>query len=446
MNHRIPKSAAALLLAAVAPLCGETLDLDAAIATALARNPALKAVEELRRQVDGGVIEARADAFPQITLAGSWGRSRSPSLLNSPDFEEIISQFPGAFSPSVQELSAAQIEVSQPLFRFGKISAAIDLAKLVVEAADARIATARLDTALAAAEAYYGVLSAREGLQTIESERLFRRHDLERIQDLLEIGEATELERLRAVSALAVVEPEVELRRGQVAVAETQLRQVLGLEPGAAVELAPGGAVLGELPVPEELLTEALAGRPELSDLAFQAEAYERQKKVYRADGLPHVDATGRWGREVRLVENFDDPLYSSWAFGVGLRWELFDGGRRKGQIAQAESQRQQLVLQRADLEAQIRLQVDQAFTDYRTARARAESSRAAADVAQEAERVARESYEQGVATQTDLLDAQRQAVQAEVTAVESFYDARIRASRLSRAVGKMPGASGISR
>lgn len=433
--------AAAVAAALVSPFPGNAaeLDLESAIATALAQNPGLKAVEEIRRQVDGGVIEARADAFPQLSFVGSWGQSRSPSLLNSPDFEDILAQFPGGFDPSVQELSVAQIQVSQPIYRFGKIAAAVDLAEYVVQAADAQIATARLDTALAAAEAYFGVLAAREGLQTVESEREFRRHDLDRIEDLLEIGEATELERLRAVSALAVVEPEVERRKGQVAIAETRLRQVLGLEPSQPFELASGRGELAEAPPPERLLELALATRPELDDLAKQALAYERQKKIFRAEGLPQIDATGSWGREVRLVDDFSDQQFDAWAFGVGLRWDFFDGGRRKGQIAQAESQRQQLILQRADLEARIRLEVDQSLTDYRTARARAASARVAADAAREAVRVSRESYEQGVATQTDLLDEQRQAVLAEVTAVESFYDARIQASRLARAVGKTP-------
>lgn len=433
--------AAAVAAALFSPFPGTAaeLDLEGAIATALAQNPGLKAVEEIRRQVDGGVIEARADAFPQLSFVGSWGQSRSPSLLNSPDFEDILAQFPGGFDPSVQELSVAQIQLTQPIYRFGKIAAAVDLAEYVVQAADAQIATARLDTALAAAEAYFGVLAAREGLQTVESEREFRRHDLDRIEDLLEIGEATELERLRAVSALAVVEPEVERRKGQVAIAETRLRQVLGLEPNAPFELASGRGELAEAPPPERLLELALATRPELDDLANQALAYERQKKIYHAEGLPQIDATGSWGREVRLVDDFSDPQFDAWAFGVGLRWDFFDGGRRKGQIAQAESLRQQLTLQRADLEARIRLEVDQSLTDYRTARARAASARVAADAAREAVRVSRESYEQGVATQTDLLDAQRQAVLAEVTAVESFYDARIQASRLARAVGKTP-------
>jgi outer membrane protein TolC len=153
------------------------------------------------------------------------------------------------------------------------------------------------------------------------------------------------------------------------------------------------------------------------------------------------VDLTGIWGREVRLVENFSDPLYSSWAVSVDLRWELFDGGRRKAQIAQIESQRQQVELRRADLGARLRLLADEALSNYRTALARADSAQTAAAAAREAERVTRESFEQGIVTQIDLLDAQSQAVAAAVVAVESFYDARIQAARLARALGRMPNA-----
>ncbi|HSM15224.1 MAG TPA: TolC family protein [Thermoanaerobaculia bacterium] len=434
---------AALAAAApIAPAGAVDLDLDRAVETALRQNPGLAAVEETRAQVEGGITEARADAFPQIALVSSWSDSRSPSLLNSPDFEDFVGQIPGGFEPSSQELYRAVVEVSQPLLTFGKVGAAIDLAVLVADAADRQIATARLDTALAAADAYFRVLAAREGLVTVESEREFRQRDLDRIESLLEIGEATELERLRALSSLAVVEPEVERRRGQVAVAETRLRQILGLPPGEPLVLADDRRDLPEPPQAERLFELAFAERPELADLRFQEQARERQKAVTRAEGLPQVDLTGSYGREVRLLDNFDDPLYSAWNVAVGLRWEFFDGGRRKGQIAQIESQRQQLALQRADLEARIRLEIDQALSDYRTARARADSAETAATAAREAERVSRESYEQGVATQTDLLDAQSQAIASAVIAVESFYEARIQAARLIRAIGRIPNSS----
>jgi HAE1 family hydrophobic/amphiphilic exporter-1 len=440
MNPRpLVASLAALTLAPAAAGAAQ-LTLGSAIETALAQNPLLAAVEETRRQVEGGIVEARGDVWPQLALVTSWGQSRSPSLLNSPDFEDIIGQIPGGtFEPSTQELYRSVVEVSQTLYSSGKVGAALDLARLVADTADAQIATARLDTALAAAERYFRVLQARRGLATIEAEREFRRRDLERVESLLSIGEATELERLRSRAALAEVEPEVARRRGAVAVAETSLRQTLALPPGEPLEVEAVERPRPEPPPLAAMVEAALAGRPELKDLALQERVFEQQKKVTRADGLPQIELNGSWGREVRLPENFEEPLYSAWSFGVELRWEFFDGGRRRGSIAQLESQRRQLALRRADLAARIRLEIDQALSDYATARARAEAGEASAAAAREALRVARENYEEGVATQTDLLDAQSRATQAETVAVSSFYEALIQASRLARAVGKLP-------
>ena len=444
MSPRI--AAAALFVLAAWPACAAELDLARAVETALARNPALLAVEEVRSQVAGGIREAKADAYPQLSLVSSWGQSRNPAFLNSPDFEELLDQFPaGSFEPSVQELHRGVIELAQPVWTFGKVGAAVELAEIVAQAAEAQISTARLDTAAAAAESYFQVLAARQGLATLEGEREFRRRDLERIDSLLEIGEATRLEQLRARAALAEVEPEVARRRGLVAVAETRLRQVLALPADEPLELAAVEGRLPEPPAPEALVARALAVRPELDDLARQQEVYVKRGEITRADGKPRLDLNGSWGREARVFDKLSDPLYDAWSVSVELNWSFFDGGRRKGQVEQFESQRRQLGLRRADLESRVRLETSRAHSDFVTARARAAAAEVSAAVAREALRVARESYEQGVATQTDLLDAQSRSTSAEVLAVESFFDARIQASRLARAVGRYPTASWTS-
>ena len=97
------------------------------------------------------------------------------------------------------------------------------------------------------------------------------------------------------------------------------------------------------------------------------------------------------------------------------------------------------MALRRAELEATVRLETDTARTNYATALSRSASAATFARAAEEAERVARAMYEEGVATQTDLLDAQRNSVIARVSAIEARYEAFVEASRLSRAVGLLP-------
>lgn len=229
-------------------------------------------------------------------------------------------------------------------------------------------------------------------------------------------------------------------------VAETELRRLLGLPGEEPLELAADRGPLPDPPAAGRLVDEAVAARPELDDLAHQAAVYVKRQRITRADGRPRLDLNGSYGREVRLVDNLGDPLYDAWSFTLEMKWSLFDGGRRRGQIEQFESQRRQLELSRADLESRIRLETRRALSDYETARARARSAELAAQVAREAVRVARESWEQGVATQTDLLDAQSRSTAADVLAVESYYDALIQASRLARAAGRIPASGGSFR
>ncbi|HPC84577.1 MAG TPA: TolC family protein [Thermoanaerobaculaceae bacterium] len=435
--------AAGIVAVAVPAARGQEIDLDSAIHMALESNQAFQAVVEKRVEVQSAIAEARADAFPQLSLYAGWNQSRNPSFLNSRDFEDILNQFPGAdFSPRAQDLYATGLRLSQPLFTFGKIGAAVQLARLAASATEAQVEVARLDTALAAAEAYYGLLAAREQVRTLELEQQSRAEALAVVQARFDIGEATRLELLQAQAALAEVSPTVEGARGGLLVAETRLRAVLGLWAGASLTVRP---VEGDPPAPPDSGILARAGwvrRPELAALELEREARRRQERVITADGLPRIDLSGSWGRQVRLLENLDRSLFDDWRVSVDLSWSLFDGGRRRGQAAAVRSVQRQLELRLADTENRVALEVEQAVTGYRTALARLEAARQARDAAREARRVAEETYQLGAAIFADVLDAQRREVQAEVNAVASYFEAWVGAARLARAVGRVPGVA----
>ena len=418
------------------------VDLAAAVDLALAQNPGLKAVEERRREVQGGITEAKADAYPQVAAVSSWSRSRNPSLLNSPDFDEFLDQFPGGeFEPREQELKSLGVEVSQPIYTFGKIGAAVDLARQVADVAEAQIAVAELDVALLAAEAYFEVEAARRALETVAEQEKARREFLAVVEARHDIGEATRLELLQSQATLAELRPALVSSEGRLEQARARLRAVLGLPDGEPLEVRPPAedTELPAAPPGRALLARALEQRPELRDLELQAEALLSQEQVTRADGRPQVELTGLYGRETRLVDDLPDPLFDNWFVALGMRWEFFDGGRRRGEIAQLESQRRQLDWQRRDLVLQVRFEIEESVTEYETARARLLATDVAARAAREAARVARESYREGVALQADWLDAQQRETEAEIRFVDARFTARVQAARLLRALGTLP-------
>lgn len=431
------------LICAVSPLRAQiTLDLQGVVDTALAGNPAYQAVVAQRDQLRAAIVEARADAFPQLSLSSFYDRSRNPSLLNSPDFADFIQNLPPGidFSPSEQTLYGLRLDVSQPLFTWGKIGAAVRLARLAAEAAEAQIDAAGLDSAEQAASAYIRLLGARESLATVKIQRQARKEALDVVQARLELGDATKLEVLQAEAALAEVEPQIAEAEGAVRVAEASLKAALGMSADETIEVArPDTPELPDVPERNDLLRLAAQRRSELTDLERRDEALGMEQKVKRAEGRPHIDLAGNFGRTVREIRNLNEPLYDDWRVGVTLSWDFFDGGRRRGQIAQIDSQRQQLRFHREDLGNQIDLQVDQAWTGYHSARQRLDAAIKSAAAAREARRVAEENYREGVALQADLLSAQEREIKAEVQRVRALYDSWEQAVRLARAVGYLP-------
>ena len=268
-----------------------------------------------------------------------------------------------------------------------------------------------------------------------------RREFLAVIQARYDIGEATRLELLQSQATLAELRPALASSEGRLEMARARLRAVLGLADGEPLEvLASAEEVnLPAAPPAGALLAQALDQRPEFRDLRRQAEALLSQEEVTRADGRPQIELTGLFGREARLVDDLSDPLFDNWFVAVGMSWEFFDGGRRRGEVIQLESQRRQLEWQLRDLVHQMRFEIEQAVAEYETARARLLATDVAARAAREAARVAEEGYREGVALRADYLDAQQRETEAEIRFVDARFNARVQAARLLRAVGAPP-------
>lgn len=413
----------------------EPITLATAVEAALAGNPSLLAAIEQRQELTGGVAEAWSDAYPQLDLVGGWNRTRNPSLLNSPDFEELLAQFPG-FEPSSQDLWNLAVELRQVIWAGGKVKATVELAKLASEIVESRIATARLDVAAQAARSWAQVVSAQKEIEALEAERASRDSALAIVEARLEIGEATELERLRAVAARRQLDPQMAAVEGRRDAGLADLKVVLGLGAAAVVAVAP---VVDEPPaVPERslVLAEAISNRPELLGLDLDVRTIAGQAELVRAESRPRFDFAAAWGRQARLGENLGEALYDDWRVGFTTSWSLSDGGKRAGQLVQLESQQRQTELRLAALRLEVEAEVERAWVVARAAAEERSASREALVAAREAARVARESWEQGVALQLDVLQAEDLARQAELATIQADLAAWSAAIDLARARG----------
>jgi len=385
-----------------------TLDLPGVLARARNENPMLRAAKARVDERNGLITSTRADALPQLTLMGDFTRMRDISLLNSgfADFAPVFG-FPLNALVGTRNLYTSQANLTQPLFYWGKLGTAVDIAKMGVREAALAYTTSELDILHGVAKAYLGVLSAQADQEVIESRRKTAEQFVSDVKAKLEAQSATELDRLRAESEWLAVIPEALQADAQVKRAMEVLNGQLGLDPKTPIALA-------NLGLPEAGAKPAGAERSELAQLKQQEAMYRANEKIITSDLRPKFDLNASYGYQAGKTDLLFKEPYDTWKVSVTMKFPIFDGLRSSGKRAQNTAQLEQVKQSRIDRERTVAIEQSSADRDLEKTIALNEAAGRAHDAALEALRMSRESFDQGLITSLDLLQAERAERQAE--------------------------------
>ncbi|MDX9734171.1 MAG: efflux RND transporter permease subunit [Thermoanaerobaculia bacterium] len=358
-------TAATLLLALLvpAPLASaaepassgrRVLTLSDALSIAAEKNRDVAKARAYQSWVRGKYVEERAGALPTVAATGSFGRSWDGTYAALTD---------GLF-PSGQTVRTAGVSLTQTLFAWGKVGAAVRAAKDGIASAEDQLEHYRQAAARDVTEAFHDVLLAKR-IEAIAKETLEQRErQLGEAERRHTLGTATDYDVLAARVARDNQRPEVLRTASAVLVALDRLRLVLAEESG---EIDVDGALEAEaveLPSFEEAVATALEKRPDLSGLVRNAAIYRQLVRIRNADDKPRLDLRANAGWQW-----FDAGVVSAsgkvWGAGLYLSFPFFDGLATRGRVAQARSD-----LTRAELDlAQAR---DGIHVEVRTALDRA--------------------------------------------------------------------------
>ena len=250
---------------------------------------------------------------------------------------------------------------------------------------------------------------------------------LARINQLIQGGRAVPVDALKIRTRLAQVESDLATIRSGRRLSLSALAAVMGFEGELpAPAYMPASFQLPPPPKPEaDLLRQAAAGRPELISQDHEIRAGERTEEAARKSALPRIDLRAsaiQYGSNSpagfpqligKLLPAFPANVPSQgnaatdWFVGVHVSFPIFDGGRRKGQIAAAQAQLEEARLARRQVELRIGREVRTALADLESAQGRVQ---ALCDSVAESERVLRDEQlkcEAGRSVINFVLDAE---------------------------------------
>nr|WP_320132089.1 TolC family protein [uncultured Holophaga sp.] len=398
----------ALVAEAPVPTRPLTLNLASALERARRENPLLQAAKARVIERQGLITSTRADALPQLTVIGDVTRARDVSLLlggTGTLFQAFGLTADQLVKPT--NVYTTQVNLSQPLFYWGKLGTAIEVAKMGEREASLGYTTSELDTLHGVAKAYIQVLATQAELEVVQTRLQTAEQFLSDVKAKLETQTATELDRLRAESEYLGVVPENLQAEADHQRALELLNGQLGLDPHTPLQLTdPGGPDLATLPLAHE--------RSEIAQYRQQEEMYQANAKIIASDLRPKFDFNASYGYQTGESASLFKEPYDTWKVGVTMRFPVFDGLRTRGKLQQNSAQLEQVRQSRIDKERAIAVELSTAQRELKKAVALREASEKAYSAALEALRTSRESFDQGLITSLDLLQAERSERQQE--------------------------------
>ena len=223
--------------------------------------------------------------------------------------------------------------------------------------------------------------------------------------------------------------------------AAANLLRIIGLPSDTRLDLDPAPLASpssgpGEA---DALARRAAAGRPELEAVRARIRAMEATVKVSQSASRPQVGLQAGYDfanpnpRILPLSGTWND----TWSIGLSLNWKVLDGGRSSASAAQSQAQADALRAQLSDLESRIHLDVLTRRLELDSAIAGKAVAQRGIEAARDAVRVAKDRYQEGVLSSSELLDAETRLLRAQLDATQNEVQIQVALAALTRAVGR---------
>jgi len=406
-----------------------TLTLAEAISLALATHPSVGAATAALDEASAARGEAAATRWPSLHLSSSVTRFQEPMLVTP-----IHGFVPGQTPPFDETLIQAGATVGYTLFDGGARGARIAQARARSEVASATLDASEQTLIATVVATYVGALARQEILAAHDQRLAALEAEQTRVEQLLAVGRAAEVDRLRANAALA------EARAARVRLAqdldftERTLGRLIAVRDVHATDLVAVGTTDEPLASRDELVAQAMSASPAVEQARRQVAAASAGISVAR--GL-------RWP-EVRLVGNYVDrgsaagDFRGEWNAGVQLAYPLFTGGAVERRVERATAARTgaEQALKLAELD--VTGTVDQALGAIDEARARATSLELAVAGFTEVARIERLRLATEVGTQAEYFRAEADVLTVRAELAGARYGEIKARADLARAVGRL--------
>jgi outer membrane protein TolC len=417
------KLSALFLLALLIPTqplyAAPPLTLDEALTTALKNHPQIIEARENLLGAEARTGQALANYYPQISFAADWNKGRS--FLTAQE------------SIKLTEVNIDALYLKQTIYDFGRTSGVVDVARNNREATDKALTVTRQDLTLRVQSAFYLILATEKQFIAVRETVKSREDIFRQAQEFFNHGIRAKVDVTRAEANLFAAKTALIRAENNREIARLELANAMGMPSLGERALAEPSQT--PLSLPEKSLSQqdAVRNRAELQQLAALKSGASANLKTAKGSYLPILSGTASVGY---AAQNFP-PNGNVWGVGLDLTVPLFSGFSSVEQVREATASINAIEARQNNLRLQIIKEVESAWLSGNEASARILSTQKEVAAANESKSLAEGRYQEGVGSIIEVTDAQSQALDAQTSNIQAFYDYYTALARLDRAVGK---------
>lgn len=434
-----------LLLLAFGARAQNTLSLEEAINYAIVHNEDIKNAIVTTKDADAQVKETRADGLPQINA--NFGYTNNTQLQQSIVRADIFDPTAGpdditTVAFGVQHQSNFNINASQMIWD-GSFFIGLKAAKLLREKVMVDQEKTKVDVIEQVTKSYYLVLVNQIRTDLIDTNISTIESTLNDTRELYENGFAEKID----VTRLQVQLNNLKTERQGVEQVITSSMNLLKLSIG--------------MPVSESLsLTDKLesfdftykASEVDAFNVGQRIEAQQLDylkglavldiKNVY-SQYIPKVTLNAGWGRNsgndaFGNLWNSNRQWFTNSSVGVNISIPIFDGLRKKYTVARKKYQLETLDNQYSLLTNNLKQQLINAKDALDVNLQRLEVQEENMALAKEVTDITREKYTEGIGSNLEVINAEKDYKEAEINYLSALYEAIIAKVDLDKALGKL--------
>jgi outer membrane protein, multidrug efflux system len=260
-------------------------------------------------------------------------------------------------------------------------------------------------------------------LRELDLELEITRHTVASFEDSLRLTRirfegnvASELDVRQAETALYGAQAQIPQLDIQIAQQEDALSVLAGRNPGSIARGAPITEQNAPPEVPAGLPSQLLARRPDLRQAEVQLIGAYAGVGVARAQFLPQFSLTASGGFTSTALSSLLSAPALAWQLVAGLAQPIFQGGRLRANLEAAEARREEAAIGYVATLQRALADVDDALVAYHKTGEQLGVQRKLVESSSAALSLANARYAAGVSTYLEVLDAQRQLFNAEVS------------------------------